>query len=317
MYLSVNIISSNSSEYSRKLWFKEDWNSMSKDAIYLNAALVKKAFLALKETDPGTKRGQERTSALMYFFTLARLLKTLSCDSVCLNPNVQFSRENRRNFESIYSGFVSDLDSPNTMVANLGSVISSERSPDEKIKANFLTTILTTSSRGANPQSYPRRPAPLLLVGVEIYGHRWGLSIHPDWKSNILRYLDDRRSNTPWTDLMLFLFRAIPIACPDPNISNTLKTIASSCFSNDIRDFVHQRLDVEKRFFKGNIEIFGHSFARVSEIDPDFDNHSIESNEELKNLRTENANLRLEIDRLRSRLSELELIAEEKIPKTS
>lgn len=178
---------------------------------YFSRELVEQAFLRLREKEPSAKAGMEQTSALCYFLALERLCKNCGSEVILLDPVTGVGKRNRESMTGLYSELVVVRSSSGAewFVENLGSVNTDERrTSTDRIGSDFLTTPLKKASRADAEQPYPRRGGRYLLrLGVEMFGKKWGVSRHPKWSTSVSELLEPRRSNTPWTDLALFVFR--------------------------------------------------------------------------------------------------------------
>jgi len=140
--------------------------------MYLSKKLIVKTFRRLQaiSEDGDGKLARERTSGLKYFIATVDLLNSRKVNSINLEPKEKTNR--------------------NVFIENVGKVIRlnenglySNNFNDEfeisigyKVSNNFLTASLKRNG------GYPGRPAPLL------YRKNEQLSLHPDYKKNLLRY---------------------------------------------------------------------------------------------------------------------------------
>lgn len=217
--------------------------------MYLHGDLIRSAFGRLREIDPKEKRGMERTSCLMYFLAFDEVAANRGEEAILLDPKSAAGLANRQEYAARYSRLVHigfGLEGEDWFVTNLGSVnTEARRTPDKKLSADFLTVPLKRASQSADPQPHPKRPNPLLLLGIEIHKEKWGAQRHPDWQTHCIAFLSDRVSSTPWSDLAIFVFRDTEFEASD--LQTALKQMIEERFSEDLAAFWKLRIDSESK----------------------------------------------------------------------
>ena len=214
--------------------------------MWINENIVREALHSLREMEPTPKRGKERTSCLMYFMAFDSMVAKGRGEPILLDPEIGAGLDNRREFTEAYCHLVSvgcGQDGKEHWVDNLGEVnFSGKRRSDKKFSGDFLTVPLKKASAAALPQDHPRRPSPLLSLGVEMYGSKWGVQRHPDWKSHLPDFLNDRFSPTKWTSLAIFVLRDEPFG---PH-----GTLLKEKFTAELAELWVSRINAEKRRLK-------------------------------------------------------------------
>lgn len=220
--------------------------------MFLHEGLISSSFARLSEVDHQGKRGMERTSCLMYFLAFDELSARTSKDELLFDPETGVGLDNRGKFGSLYTNLVwigRGIDSTEWFVTNLGSInTEGRRTPEKKLSGDFLTVPLKRASLSENPQGHPKRPSPLLLLGIPAYGKKWGISRHPNWKEHIVDFLSDRVSPSPWTDLAIFVFRDTPFE-NSSSLEGLLCELIKNRFSDDLYRFWKGRIASERRRF--------------------------------------------------------------------
>ncbi|EHR6582416.1 AAA family ATPase [Vibrio parahaemolyticus] len=143
--------------------------------MYLSSETCLRAFGKLHLIDPEPndgKRAKERVSGLRYFLAALALLKDDVSSSIDLSPS---QTEMRKKFTDCVGNVVC-LNQNGDYSTNFSGEVS--RTATFGVSNNFLTASLKRDG------TYPNRPAPLLTKSSE------KLSIHSDWKSNLLSYGD-------------------------------------------------------------------------------------------------------------------------------
>lgn len=143
--------------------------------MYLSSETCLQAFRKLHLIDPDFndgKRAKERVSGLRHFLAALALLKDDVSSFIDLSPT---QTEMRKKFTD-YVGDVVCLNQNGDYSTNFSGEVS--RTPTFGVSNNFLTSSLKRDG------TYPNRPAPLLIKKAE------KLSIHSDWKANLLSYGD-------------------------------------------------------------------------------------------------------------------------------
>lgn len=222
-------------------------------AQYLNQKLVDFSFKRLAPKTNVGKKPLERTSALMYFLAFDAVAKKLDCCPLDLNPKASDGKNNR---EAVELEFVKLVMLKNTddmqvrQVSVLGKIEKGGTAPEKRISSNFLTVPLKKASESAKAYNYPSRPASLLKMGASATGLKWGADYHDDWRTNLPRFLSEVKSNTPFTDLAIFVFRDAKVSADSQNVRDALADLIKNRFSEDFAAFWTKRIDAEKVFFK-------------------------------------------------------------------
>lgn len=218
--------------------------------MWIDRKVVHDALKGLREMEPTPKRGKERTSCLMYFLAFNKLVARGSTEPILLDPETGPGRQNRREYTKEYAKLVSVGTTENgkeLWVDNLGDVnFSGKRQSANKFSADFLTVPLKRASTAKSPQGHPRRPSPLLTLGVTVYGLKWGAEMHPEWKSNLPDFLNDRLSPTKWTNLAIFVFRKEPMD-PKKSLVRNLEDLIKQQFTKQLSMLWCSMIKAEKR----------------------------------------------------------------------
>ncbi len=218
--------------------------------MYIADDALRASFDRLLSSDPKAKKGLERTSALMYFLAFDALVSRVlasKTDVVDMNPSSANGQYNRNQFVAQYLNLVVISQSPAAHIHKLGSVTTEGARPDKRISANFLTTPLKRASQAAEPNEYPKRPSPLLVLGVAEGGSRWGVMRHTDWKANLASFLADSNSKTPFTDLAVVLSRRHKMPAKTHLDHTDLTNALKALFSDDLSDVWQKHLRIESK----------------------------------------------------------------------
>lgn len=255
---------------------------------YLNQKLVDLSFKRLAPTTNVGKKPLERTSALMYFLAFDAVAKKLDCCPLDLNPKAADGKNNREAIELEFVKLVmlkNAADMQVRQVSVLGKVEKGGNSPEKRISSNFLTVPLKKASDSAKAYNYPSRPASLLKMGASATGLKWGAEYHDDWRTNLPKFLSEIKSNTPFTDLAVFVFRDAKIPAGTQNIRDALIDLIKARFSDDLAMFWSKRIDAEKVFFKHGDDPFRNSYQEsLPEASATSENSSGSDPESLKSL---------------------------------
>ena len=223
-------------------------------SLYLNPKLVECAFRRLVPSDSTGKSPKERTSALMYFLAFVAAVKKLDCCPLDLDPGTTHGKNNRSVMGVEFAKLVllkASTDRKIRQVCTLGQVEISDTEPEKRISSNFYTVPLKKASESAKANDYPHRPAaPLLKMGQVATGLKWGISYHDAWRENIQKFFTEIKSNTPFTDLAIFVFRNECLPGDYDNVRDALSCNMQERFGADVATFWTCRMDNEKVFFK-------------------------------------------------------------------
>jgi hypothetical protein len=226
---------------------------------YLKAEQVNVCFSRLASRKVQGKSSMERTSALMYFFSLNAILKSINQSKVDLNPTKSDGANNRKRIELEFTRLVL-LENQNNQilqVCELGKIDESAKSPEKRISSNFLTVPLKKASEQNRPFYYPQRPAaPLIKMGLTATGIKWGMEIHEDWKENLPKLFTEMVSSTIFTDLAIFLFRDFKFGENPIDYIQELSLALKSRFTIDLAEFWVEKIRKEKVLVKHIINPF-------------------------------------------------------------
>lgn len=231
--------------------------------VYLNPKLVANSFFRLTSKADVGKRPMERTSGLMYFLAFDAAAKKLRHRPLDLDPGTTNGKNNRDVMSLEFVKFVllkEGADHQARHVIVLGKVEKGGNPPEKRISSNFLTVSVKKASESTKSVAYPNRPAPLLKMGKTATDTKWGIDYHDDWEKNILTFLADTKSKSPFTDLAVFVFRDTPIPKAHNDLRAALSSALKNRFSDDLAKFWSQRLNAEKIFFKFDGDQFSDSY---------------------------------------------------------
>lgn len=224
---------------------------------YLSDQLLESSFERLSPKSKG-KTHLERTSALAYFLAFDAAAKRMGKWPLDLNPNKPRGKNGREAVEVEFARLVQLHDGKKgekRQVAVLGKIHVGGKSPDKRISSNFFTVPLKKASQSSKPYLYPNRPAPVLKMGQHSTGISWGLDKYDDWQSNLSKLLMDFKSNTPFTDLAIFVLRDNEFQNP----SDVMKELGEGLklrFGEELSRFWNTRIGKEIVFFKFSGEAF-------------------------------------------------------------
>lgn len=220
---------------------------------YLNQKLVDFSFKRLAPKTNAGKKPRERTSALMCFLSFDAAVKNLDCCPLDMNPKTADGRDNRHAMELEFVKLVtlkSAADMKIRQVSVLGKTETGGKSPEKRFSSNFLTVPLKNASEAIKAFNYPRRPASVLKMGPSSTELKWGIDHHDEWRTNLPKLLNEVKSNTPFTDLAIFVFRDGKISAEINNIRDALAEMIKVRFTEDLASFWIKRMEAEKVFFK-------------------------------------------------------------------
>lgn len=221
--------------------------------MYLNPKLVERAFRRLMPSDSTGKSPLERTSALMYFLAFVATVKKLGNCTLDLNPDTTDGKNTRSAMGVEFAKLVLlkvSSDRRIRQVFTLGQVNIGDKTPEKRISSNFYTVPLKKASESAKTSDYPHRPAPLLKMGQVATGLKWGINYHSAWRDNLQKFFTEIKSNTPFTDLAIFVFRNECFPDGYDNIRDALSYSMQERFGADVATFWSSRMCTEKIFFK-------------------------------------------------------------------
>jgi hypothetical protein len=203
--------------------------------VFIASESIKRSFFRLKEKEVNAKVGMERTTSLFRFLAFDMLCRIENENELDFSPDSAL----RKDLIGCYKKIAMD---PETgyEVCNLGQILKKPRGPESRIGNDFLTAQLKDANSAKNSRSYPSRPAPLLTLGLG--ASYWNISRAPDWPENFLRFLEDRVSATPCTDLIIFLARAIDFPQDLKSIEEAADFALSNMFSMDLTNWLKQRI---------------------------------------------------------------------------
>lgn len=212
--------------------------------MYLDSSFVKRAFVRLRSSSRYGKSHLEKTSALILFLAFAALSKRK--DSMLLEfPPKSY---NRRLLEDEFRKLV-ELEE-RAQVMELGRVdYACSKNPEKRLESNFLTSQLKKASTSVCAMDYPRRPKPLLRIGKVAANTEWGIIAHPNWKENISAFFSETSGNTPFTDLVVFIFRYDEFE-KNKGVWDSILENLSRKYPEDVAEFFKQKISAEKTFVK-------------------------------------------------------------------
>ena len=123
--------------------------------------------------------------------------------------------------------------------------------PKDRISSNFFTVPVKKATESTTAYYYPHRPKkPLLKIGKAATGIEWGIDYHTDWRDNLPQFITEVKSNTPFTDLAIFIFRHERLPEGHDNVRDALCSVMQERFGEGLVEFLSRRMDAEKIFFK-------------------------------------------------------------------
>lgn len=215
--------------------------------MYISGIAEKAAFERLKAPRQEGKSFQEKTSSLMYFLAVDALLKASNSDIIDVPPDSMA----RTNLSVQFSRLVLLHKKNNVLqqVVELGLVNQGGKDPEKRISSNFYTVPLKRAVSEPDESPYPKRPAPLLLIGNVYPGISWGIKLHPLWKENISSFLE-MVGTTPFTDLAVFVCRNDDFPNDIKDWMEALICLLKKRFTQDLTTFWIERIQKEKIFAK-------------------------------------------------------------------
>ena len=187
----------------------------------------------------------------MYFLAFDEIVKSKK-----VTPPINFDPESSdgelyRKFLTIYySKFVRVSKSEEfgeLQITNLGEVDKNGTPPEKRISSNFLTVPLKKAAQAKNPMGYPKRPAPLLSMGRVADGMNWGIDYHPGWKIIFTKFLEGRKTKTPFMDLAIFVLRDSDLKVGQGGVLEAVYSGLKELFSEPLADFWISHIKFEKK----------------------------------------------------------------------
>lgn len=221
--------------------------------MWFSAEVVRGSFGRLRMNLVEGKIGVERTSALFYFLAFDASHKSQT--PLSFDPDTIVGRQNREAFSTEYC----KLATLKTLgcgkflcTEDLGLVTQNGTSPVKRVSSNFLTVPVKKGSQRTLPLDYPKRPLPLLVLGPGLVSSKWGVGAHPDWQVNLHKFLSEKITRTPFTDLAVFVLRDDKLL-GDGSFDNALSVGLANRFSTELSDFWSRQVIRESRTFRPNL----------------------------------------------------------------
>ncbi|RAJ98466.1 hypothetical protein [Aliidiomarina maris] len=256
-------------------------------SLYFSPELVEQSFNRLTPVSTAGKKSLERTSALMYFIAFAATISRLGVSSLDMNPRTFEGKTNRQAMELEYVKLVqlkSFDDGVIRHVSVLGKIDIGGKHPEKRISSNFFTVPLTKASKSTTEYDYPSRPAPIMKMGLSATQIKWGLSYHSDRKKNLPKLFTEFKSNTPFTDLAVFVSRYDSLPEKVATIHEALTFVIRDRFEEDFANFWLARINSEKIFFRPMDQPFSSTFSDALVTDNNFRTSSNTDEEALRAL---------------------------------
>lgn len=216
--------------------------------MYLDPAIVKKAFSRLQFTEYEGKSPKERTSGLMYMLSIDAIMREQDRNSLDMSGSYQ-GLQNKKKVMMAYSQLVTITpDNRNTLrhVAELGRIEYGGKTPESKIRSNFFSRQIDAGEEASGVSEYPRRPAPLMLIGPDS-ASKCTVRLHPLIKTSLAQYLSCLRTNTPYTDLAIFCLRTEPIE-EGTDLTTSLCHKLETCHTSELAQLWTQKITSERKF---------------------------------------------------------------------
>lgn len=256
-------------------------------SLYFSPEFVEQSFKRLTPVSTAGKKSLERTSALMYFIAFSATINRLGASSLDMNPRTLEGKNNRQAMELEYVKLVqlkSFDDRVIRHVSVLGKIDIGGKRPEKRISSNFFTVPLTKASKSTTEYDYPSRPAPIMKMGLSATQTKWGLSYHSDWKKNLPKLLTEFKSNTPFTDLAIFVSRNDSVPEKVATIHEALTIVIRDRFEEDFANFWLARINSEKIFFRPMDQPFSYTFSDTLIAGNNFRTSSTTDEKELRTL---------------------------------
>ena len=238
-------------------------------------------------SDNATKTSLERTSSLMYFFAFDIVAKRNHVHILDINLDSFDGKNMRSDFILEYARLVQLKKTPTgelQHVAALGNVQIGGKPPEGKIRSNFLSVPVDKASIAQDTYAYPRRPAPLLLLGTVATEKKFGITYHPNCEQNLSLFLTGLKSRIPYTDLAIFLCRNEQVTADiHSDGKEVLLSIVRSKFSERIANYFVDKIESEKIF--SNKYIAWNKFLSDTFLDEISLNETHSRKDELQNMK--------------------------------
>lgn len=222
--------------------------------MYIAPAIVKTAFKRLVFTHKTKgKMPLERTSSIMYFLAFDATAKKGQAETIDIDIKTPLGKNVRETFVLEYAKLVSLSNSSKggkQQIAALGEIQQGGKEPEKKIASNFLSVPVVKAATSSTPYAYPKRPAPLLFLGLEATGLPYGMTYHTNWIKNLRAFLSDFKSNTPFTDLAITCLRAAKGMSKDKTFHDGLASMIRAKFTENLSEVWIKAIDGERSFIK-------------------------------------------------------------------
>ncbi|OPX90759.1 MAG: 5-methylcytosine-specific restriction enzyme B [Pelotomaculum sp. PtaB.Bin013] len=199
--------------------------------LYFSSETILNNFksLNLREEQRYGKTNLERTTAFGAFFSLDITQKIVGNSVVDLHP--KRSRDGRITPRKIMTAKYVDLFMPSLRQEDKDLVVrefgvthvdgeNARSFLSKAFSSNFLTQPLKKASVAASPIPYPSsRPAPIMILGVG--PDKWSAGKHPNWKSNLLKFMEIRECGNDFFPLIVYLLRFRDLS---PHVSSNFST---------------------------------------------------------------------------------------------
>jgi hypothetical protein len=212
----------------------------------------------------GGKSHLEKTSSLMYFLAFDTLAKTKDKVILELSPKDYVRKEMALEYAKLVM-LNKDNDGNMQQVIELGHIEINGTQPEKRISSNFFTVPLKKASGISGGENYPNRPAPILRLGNISDKIKWGITYHQGWKTNILKFISGMESNTPFTDLAIFVCRNDAFANNITDWEKALCSLINKRFSDKLSSYWCDKINDEKRFIKHivNDKFFANTLQKI------------------------------------------------------
>lgn len=222
---------------------------------FTNETVVKNfKSMRLPAEQKSGKMNLERTTAIGVFLSMDMTQKYLLTLIVDLDP--EYQGEDGATPRQIMTAKYVDLFRPSQspednslVVRELGFThvdgVDGRNFLKLAFSSNFLTVPLKKASISASPRPYPGRPFPLITLGVG--PEKWGAEKHPDWKINLLKFIENRDCGEDFFPLIVYLLRYQDLG---PYISsdfpNGLRSALSEFFTEELSDYLVSNSSADK-----------------------------------------------------------------------
>jgi hypothetical protein len=189
----------------------------------------------------------------MYFLAFDATSKGKLKIPLDFNPKKKDGLNNRQKMEIEFVRLVqlkNGRDGKLRQVVNLGQINKLGASPEKRISSNFFTTPLKKASQSAAKCLYPTRPAPVLIMGNLEAGLNWGIDYCTEWSQNLPKLLKQTKSNSPFTDLAVFVLRDTEFRLVDSDYIGSISEKLTSRFSTRLSEYWVKKIAAEKIYSK-------------------------------------------------------------------